>query len=129
MRRGLGSVTLPAQRHGGRIVLSLSVPPEVRDAVRARAAAAGVSMAAYLANAIARPERTYATASAETAQPLTQAGYRIVRALAALEADDHDATRAMLVEAQRILAHALLPLAREHDREVRLSDSAGAWTG
>ena len=41
------------QRHGGRVVLSLDVEPRVRDAFRERAAAAGVSMAEYLSNALA----------------------------------------------------------------------------
>ena len=45
-------------RHGGRVVLSLDVEPRVRDALRDRATAAGVSMAEYIANAVARPERS-----------------------------------------------------------------------
>lgn len=119
------------QRHGGRVVLSLDVEPRVRDALRERAAAAGVSMAEYLSNALAEPERLYATTAAEVAQPLAIASYHLRQALAALEGDDADRARSELQAAVRVIAAALKPLVRSHADEIRTADRrrAGGWTG
>lgn len=118
------------RRHGGRVVLSLDVEPEVRDALRERAAAAGVSMAEYLAAAVAQPARTYDTSAVEMAQPLTQVSYRIAASLDALRAGDVDRVRELLTEARAVVATALRPLAQQHDREVRERDPrrAGGWS-
>ena len=119
------------QRHGGRVVLSLDVEPRVRDALRERAAAAGVSMAEYLSNALAEPERLYATTAAEIAQPLTIASYRLRQVLAALEGHDPDRVRSELQAAVHVIAAALKPLERSHADEIRSIDRrrAGGWTG
>lgn len=118
-------------RHGGRVVLSLDVEPEVRDALRERAAAAGVSMAEYVSVAIAQPERSFSTASAEIAQPLTALSYRIARAQAALSAGETDAVARELSDAQRDAAEALRPLSVSHIEEVRERDRrrVGGWSG
>lgn len=118
-------------RHGGRVVLSLDVEPEVRDALRERAAAAGVSMAEYVSVAIAQPERSFSTASAEIAQPLTALSYRIARAQAALSAGETDALARELSDAQRDAAEALRPLSASHIEEVRERDRrrVGGWSG
>ncbi len=119
------------QRHGGRVVLSLDVEPGVRDALRERAAAAGVSMAEYLSNALAEPERLYVTAAAEVAQPLTITAYHLSRALAALGGDDAGGARSELQAAVRVIAAALKLLALSHADEIRTADRrrAGGWTG
>ena len=119
------------QRHGGRVVLSLDVEPRVREALRDRAAASGVSMAEYLSNALAEPERLYATAAAETSQPLTITAYHLRQALAALEDDDPDRARSELQAAVHVIAAALKPLERSHADEIRSIDRrrAGGWTG
>jgi len=122
---------LNTKRHGGRVVLSLDVEPHVRDALRERAAVAGVSMAEYLSNALARPARSFATASAEIAAPLTMLSYRIVRAREALRAGDAAALSRELDDAQRDVAEALRPLASPHAEEVRQHDRrrTGGWSG
>lgn len=119
------------KRHGGRVVLSLDVEPRVRGAVRERAALAGVSMAEYVSNAVAGPERSFATASADIVQPLTVLSYRIARAQEALLAGDGAAVSRELKDAQRELAEALRPLAELHAEEVREHDRrhGGGWTG
>lgn len=119
------------QRHGGRVVLSLDVEPGVRDALRERAALAGVSMAEYVSVALARPNRVFATACAEVAQPLAQLSYRISRAQQAAAAGDHSAVDAELDVARRIAAEAMRPLATPHAEEVRSGDRrrAGGWSG
>ncbi len=119
------------QRHGGRVVLSLDVEPRVRDALRERAAAAGVSMAEYLSNALSQPERLYATTAAEVAQPLTITSYHLRQVLAALEGDDPDRVRSELQVAVGVIAAALKPLERAHADEIRSVDRrrAGGWTG
>ncbi|MDE2480830.1 MAG: hypothetical protein KGN02_01400 [bacterium] len=119
------------QRHGGRVVLSIDVEPRVRDALRERAAAAGVSMAEYLSNALAEPERLYATTAAEVTQPLAIVSYHLRQVLAALESDDPDRARSELQAAVRVIAAALKPLERAHADEIRSVDRrrAGGWTG
>lgn len=123
-----GSIT---QRHGGRVVLSLDVEPHVREALRERAASTGVSMAEYVSVALARPERVFATTSAEMAQPLAQLSYRISRAQRAVAARDHSTVTAELELARRIAAEAMRPLATPHAEEVRSGDRrrAGGWGG
>lgn len=118
-------------RHGDRVVLSLDVEPHVREALRARAAASGVSMAEYLSNALAEPERLYGTAAAEVAQPLAIISYHLSRALAALNTGDADAARSELQISLRHVAEALRPLERSHAEEIRSVDRrrAGGWTG
>lgn len=120
-----------AQRHGGRVVLSLDVEPHVRDALRERAMLAGVSMAEYVSVALAQPSRSFATASTEIAQPLAQLSYRISRAQQAVAAGDHSAAAAELEFARRIVAEAMRPLATPHAEEVRSGDRrhAGGWSG
>ena len=118
-------------RHGGRVVLSLDVDPSVRDALRDRAAAAGVSMAEYLANALAQPERSYDTAAANTAQPLAQVSYRLAQATQALDRADADAASEEIAAARRIVAESLVALRRRHAEEVRDADQPrrGGWSG
>jgi hypothetical protein len=120
-----------SKRHGGRVVLSLDVEPRVRDAIRERAALAGVSMAEYISNALALPQRSFATAAAEIAQPLTMLSYRIARAREALRTGDATALSRELGDAQRDVAEALRPLARPHAEEVRQHDRrrTGSWSG
>jgi hypothetical protein len=118
-------------RHGGRVVLSLDVEPKTRDALRDRAAAAGVSMAEYLANALARPERQYVTAAVEIAQPLTHVSYRLAQIELAVR--DFDTATALdeIGAVKRVIAEALAPLQRQHVDEVRRTDRrrGGGWTG
>jgi len=118
-------------RHGGRVVLSLDVDARVRGALRERAAMAGLSMAEYLGNALAQPERTYATAAVEIAQPLAQVSYRIAQAADALKRVDVSAATSELDAARRIASDALVPLRRQHDEEVRTNDRrrGGGWSG
>ena len=124
-RRGCGT------RHGGRVVLSLDVEARVRDALRERAALAGVSMAEYIGNAVAQPERSYATAAAEIAQPLAQVSYRIAQATDALTRGDVGVATSELDAARRLASDALIPLRRQHDEEVRTNDRrrGGGWSG
>jgi len=122
---------LATTRHGGRVVLSLDVEPKIRELLRERAAAAGVSMAEYVSVALAQPNRAFATASAEIAQSLVQLSYRISRARQAAGADDHLVVAAELELARRIVAEAMRPLAAPHAEEVRSGDRrrAGGWSG
>lgn len=119
------------QRHGGRVVLSLDVEPRVRDALRERAALAGVSMAEYVSVALAQPNRVFATTSADMAQPIAQLSYRISRAQHAAAAGDHEGTAAELESARRIVAETMRPLVAPHAEEVRSGDRrrAGGWSG
>jgi hypothetical protein len=119
------------KRHGGRVVLSLDVEPRVRDAIRERAALAGVSMAEYISNAVARPARSFATAAAEMAVPLTMLSYRIARAREALRTGDAAALNRELDDALRDVAEALRPLARPHAEEIRQRDRrrTEGWNG
>jgi len=118
-------------RHGGRVVLSLDVELRVRDALRERAASAGVSMAEYVSNALAEPERSYATSAVEIAQPLAQVSYRISQVVQALKRTDVDAAIVELDAAKQIVSDALVPLRRRHDQDVRVNDRrrGGGWTG
>ncbi len=119
------------QRHGGRVVLSLDVEPRVRNALRERAAVAGVSMAEYVSVALAQTKRAFATASAQIAQPIAQLSYRISRAQRAAAAGDHLAVTAELELARHIAAEAMRPLAAPHAEEVRSGDRrrSGGWSG
>ncbi len=119
------------QRHGGRVALSLDVEPHIRAALRERAASSGVSMAEYLSNALAEPERLYGTAAVAMAQPLAIVSYHLSRALAALNEEDADAARCELQIAVRCVADALRPLERSHAAEIRSVDRrrAGGWMG
>ena len=119
------------KRHGGRVVLSLDVEPRVRDAIRERAALAGVSMAEYISNAVAWPARSFATAAAEIAVPLTMLSYRIARAREALRTGDAAALSRELDDARRDVAEALRPLARPHAEEIRQRDRrrTEGWSG
>lgn len=124
-------ITKPTSRHGGRVVLSLDVEPHVRDALRERAAASGVSMAEYLTNALANPDRMFATPSATHAQVLARISYEIARAREAVASADSETLVATLESMRETIADALRPLARLHDEEVRSLDQrrAGGWTG
>lgn len=126
-----GQSKRPRTRHGGRVVLSLDVDPKVRDALRARAAATGVSMAEYLANALVRPARSYATAAVEIAQPLAQISYRLAQAARALDSGDAEPAKVEVDMARRIAAEAMLPLNRQHAAEVHANDGrrSGGWIG
>lgn len=121
----------PQKRHGGRVVLSLDVEVHVRDALRERAAASGVSMAEYLANALAIPGRLYATESAVQAQVLARIAYEVARAHTAVASCDTESGLSALEAMRRIIADALGPLARSHAEEVHSLDRrrAGGWTG
>ncbi|MHB8704843.1 MAG: hypothetical protein ACYC8W_12050 [Candidatus Tyrphobacter sp.] len=112
-------------------MLSLDVKPRVRDALRERAAAAGVSMAEYVSVALAQPGRAFATTSAEMVQPLAQISYLVSRAQQAAAAGDHSSVTAQLESARRIAAEAMRPLAALHAEEVRAGDRrrAGGWGG
>ena len=118
-------------RHGGRVVLSLDVEPRVRDALRERAAASGVSMAEYLANALAMPERLHATASAKQAEILAVVSYHVARAQDAASKPGIAAVTSELQAVQKVIAQALRPLARSHADELRSTDRrrAGGWSG
>ena len=118
-------------RHGGRVVLSLDVDPRVRDALRDRAASAGVSMAEYLSNALAEPERSYATTAVEIVQPLAQVSYRLAQAIEALESGNVAAAKHDIETAKRIVAEAMIPLRRKHAEEVRANEPrrGGGWAG
>jgi hypothetical protein len=117
------------RRHGGRVVLSLDVLPGARDALRERAAVAGVSRAEYVSNAVARPERSYATTAAELGQPLTRLSYLVARAIAALSENHADSAAAHLQAAKTVLADALAPLARRHIDELRTCERHfGGWS-
>lgn len=124
----LGSKT---QRHGGRVVLSLDVEPHVREALRERAEAAGVSMAEYFRNAIAEPERLYATNPAQIARPLAIVSYHVSRALIAVEGNDLSYALDELRVARGAIAGALRPLERAHAEEIQSLDRrrAGGWKG
>ncbi len=126
-----GKRSSKSKRHGGRVVLSLDVEEHVREALRERAAASGVSMAEYLANALAIPDRLYATASAEQAQALARISYETARACAAVVSADYETISSALETMRRIIADALHPLARSHAEEVRSVDRrrAGGWSG
>lgn len=121
----------PSSRHGGRVVLSLDVERHVRDSLRDRAAAAGVSMAEYLSNALAEPDRPYATSAAATAQPLAQISYRLAQVTQALDRGDVRAARADVDATKGIVAEALVALRKAHADEARVNDSrrSGGWTG
>ncbi|MDH2909526.1 MAG: hypothetical protein PXZ07_05345 [Candidatus Eremiobacteraeota bacterium] len=112
-------------------MLSLDVEPKIRELLRERAAAAGVSMAEYVSVALAQQDRVFATASAEIAQPLVQLSYRISRAQHATTAGDDSAVAAELELARRLVAEAMRPLAAPHAEEVRSGDRrrAGGWSG
>ena len=118
-------------RHGGRVVLSLDVDPRVRDALRDRAAAAGVSMAEYLSNALAEPERSYATTAVDIVQPLAQVAYRLGQAIESLEIGNVASAKDDIEMAKRIVAEAMIPLRRKHAEEVRANEPrrGGGWAG
>ncbi len=118
-------------RHGGRVVLSLDVESRIRDALRDRAAVAGVSMAEYLANALARPERSYVTAAVEIAQPLAQVSYHLAQAERAIRGGQVDVALGEIDAARQIVVGALAPLQRRHAQEVRVAERrrGGGWTG
>jgi len=120
-----------ATRHGGRVVLSLDVEPRVRDALRERAALAGVSMAEYVSVALAHPDRVFATASAEIVQPLVEISYRISRALNAAYSGHHPNVSTELELARRVVAMAMIPFAAPHAEKVRSGDRrrVGGWSG
>src|SRR5689334_22739797 len=101
-------------RHGGRVVLSLDVEPKTRDALRDRAAASGVSMAEYLANALARPERQYVTAAVDIAQPLAHVSYRLAQVELAIRNGDTATALDEIGATKRSIAEALAPIQREH---------------
>ena len=119
------------QRHGGRVVLSLDVEPSVRDALRERAALSRVSMAEYVSNGLARPHPTFATTSAEIAQPLTILSYRIARAQQAAKGGDLATATGELEDAKRVVAEAMHSLSQSHAVEVRSRDRrrGGGWNG
>ena len=118
-------------RHGGRVVLSLDVESRVRDSLRDRAAAAGVSMAEYLSNALAEPERSYATTAVEIVQPLAQVSYRLAQAIEALASGNVASATDDIETAKRIVAEAMIPLRRKHSEEVRANEPrrGGGWAG
>jgi hypothetical protein len=110
-------------RHGGRVVLSLDVEPSARDALREKAAAAGVSMAEYFTNAIAQPEQcTFRTDAAEIGRPLIRVSDHQRRALEMLKRGDVDAAVAELEAMRAVIHDALTPLARRHQEEVRANE-------
>lgn len=118
-------------RHGGRVVLSLDVEPRVRDALRDRATAAGVSMAEYLANALAQPERSYVTSAVEIAQPLAQISYRLAQATQMLRNGQPTAAADELDAARRVVAEAMIALRRQHSEEYGAHERrrGGGWNG
>ena len=126
-----GKRDMKTRRHGGRVVLSLDVEPGVRDALRERAALAGVSMAEYVSVALAHPDRVFATASAEIVQPLAEISYRISRALNAASTGDHRNVSTELELARRFVAMAMIPFASPHAEQVRSGDKrcGGGWRG
>ena len=112
-------------------MLSLDVEPRVRDALRERAALAGVSMAEYISNAVARPARSFATAAAEIVQPLAQVSYCLAQAIEALESGNVASAKDDIAAAKRIAAEAMIPLRRNHADQVRAREPrrGGWWAG
>lgn len=110
--------------HGKRVVLSLDLEPHVRDALRERAAAAGVSMTEYVTNAIVKPERVYATSVAQFARPLVAVSYGLARLRHAVNATNDVDLIVRMNEVQRTITDLLRPLARRHDAEVQQNERA-----
>jgi len=118
-------------RHGGRVVLSLDVEPHVRDALRDRAAAAGVSMAEYLANALAQPERSYLTSAVDVAQPFAQISYYLAQAAQKLRSSNPNAAAVEIDLARRIVGEAMIAQRRQHSAEYSAQNTRrlGGWNG
>jgi hypothetical protein len=126
-----GGETHKGSRHGGRVSLSVAVPPEVRNALRDRANALGVSLAEYITNAFAQPQRLYDTAALKQAKPLTDIDYRLRQLVAALHRGDISGARSFADEIAQIVQTAVTPLARQHRTEISADDDriAGGWHG
>ena len=77
------------------------------------------AIAEYVRAVCLSPRAKYDTNFTRIAKPLSEASYRISRALDALRAGDVSAGIAAVVEAQRVIAAAMTPLRRGHDAEVR----------
>ena len=119
--KGHDENTTPRKRshHGKRVVLSIDLERDARDALRERAAAAGVSLTAYVRNAIALPERVYQTTAADLARPLMDISAALAHLRRILLARGDADALAQLDAARHVLAQAMLPLSRRHDAEVR----------
>lgn len=130
-KRFRGQPIRVGSRSGGRVMLSVAILPEVRQALHARAAAAGVSIAEYVANAIAEPGRIFATEPAAIAKPLSDLSYRLSQIKHATDRNDSDALHLHLNASIEIVSKALLPLGREHMESVHERDErlAGGWHG
>lgn len=118
------------RRHGGRVVLGVSVEPEVRDALRSSARRCGVSMAEYLANVLAGGAAPHRQETARLAQPLSALSYRLAQMREARRRDDRVALDREIGEAQGIVTDALRSLVHEHAAEVeRFEGVRNEWEG
>ena len=122
--KGHDESATPTKRshHGTRVVLSIDLERDARDALRERAAAAGVSLTAYVRNAIALPERAYQTSAADLARPLMDISAALAQLRRILVAHGNPEALAALDAARHVLAQALFPLSRQHDAEVRANE-------
>lgn len=103
-------------------LLAANVTDEEYAQISAHARFAGVSIAEYLRRVAVSPLADYDTDYACIAKPLSDISYRLVRALDALERGQTDAVRGFIDEARGIATATLLPLSREHQRELREND-------
>ncbi len=99
------------------------------DALQERSERAGVSMSAFVENAIVRL-RTPLPTAARIAAPLASVGYRLAQIADALDSGNVDSARADLAAARRIIVEALRPLVREHASEARdVARHGDDWSG
>jgi len=118
------------RRHGGRVVLSLDVESDVRDALRSRAKHAGVSMAEYVASMLIEGPAPHRQGIARIAQPLAAVSYRLEQMADARRQDDINALDREVGEACAIVADALRSLKSDHDAEVgRFDRERNEWEG
>jgi hypothetical protein len=99
------------------------------ETVKARATRAGVSMSAFIENALLEL-RTPFPPTATVAAPLAKVGYYLTQIIAALERGDLDTARRKTEQTRDIITEALLPLRREHASEARELRRIGEdWSG
>jgi len=97
--------------------------------VKARAAGAGVSMSAFIENALLEL-RTPFPPTATVAAPLAKVGDYLTQVAEALEHGDFDAARSKIARARGIITDTLLSLRREHASEAsELRRNGEDWSG
>lgn len=77
------------------------------------------SLAEYVRAVCIARKAIYDTDQARLAKPLADIAYRVVRGMDALDRGEMDVLRGYLLEIRAVVADALRPLSRHHDREVR----------